>query len=88
MGLLWFLLVGLIAGSIANSVMNRGGKGLGSSLLLGVVGAFVGGPLLGLIGVRAFPLHRQHRKRDDRRRAADLDRAQAARQVVRAPARA
>ncbi|HRQ77304.1 MAG TPA: GlsB/YeaQ/YmgE family stress response membrane protein [Gemmatimonadaceae bacterium] len=54
MGLLWFLLVGLIAGSIANSVMNRGGKGLGSSLLLGVVGAFVGGPLLGLIGVRAF----------------------------------
>lgn len=53
MGLLWFLLVGLIAGSIANAVMNRDGKGLGSSLLLGVVGAFVGGPLLGLIGLRA-----------------------------------
>lgn len=54
MGLLWFLLVGLIAGSIANSLMNRGGKGLGASLLLGVVGAFVGGPVLGLLGIRAF----------------------------------
>lgn len=54
MGLLWFLLVGLIAGSIANAVMDRSGKGLGSSLILGVVGAFIGGPLLGLIGMRAF----------------------------------
>jgi uncharacterized membrane protein YeaQ/YmgE (transglycosylase-associated protein family) len=51
--LLWFLLLGLIAGSIANAVMDRTGKGLGSSLLLGVVGAFIGGPLLGLLGLRA-----------------------------------
>ena len=53
MSLLWFLLLGLIAGSIANAVMDRSGKGLGSSLVLGVVGAMVGGPLLGLLGLRA-----------------------------------
>lgn len=51
MNLLWFLLVGLIAGSLANVIMERSSKGLGSSLILGVVGAFVGGTLLGLLGV-------------------------------------
>lgn len=53
MGLLWFLLLGLIAGSIANAIMDRSGKGLVSSLVLGVIGAFIGGPLLGLLGLRA-----------------------------------
>lgn len=51
MGLLWFLLVGLIAGFLANSIMERSGKGLGSSLILGVVGAFVGGTVLSVLGI-------------------------------------
>jgi uncharacterized membrane protein YeaQ/YmgE (transglycosylase-associated protein family) len=52
-GLITFLILGLIAGSLANAVMDRSGKGLGSSLILGVIGAMVGGPLLGLLGLRA-----------------------------------
>lgn len=51
MGFLIFLLVGAIAGSIANALMDRDGKGLLSSMLLGIVGAFIGGPMLGLLGV-------------------------------------
>lgn len=54
MGFLVFLLVGVIAGSIANALMDRDGKGLISSMFLGIVGAFVGGPLLGLLGIRSF----------------------------------
>jgi uncharacterized membrane protein YeaQ/YmgE (transglycosylase-associated protein family) len=53
-GFLVFLLVGVIAGSIANALMDRDGKGLISSMFLGIVGAFVGGPLLGLLGIRSF----------------------------------
>lgn len=53
MGFLVFLLVGVIAGSIANALMDRDGKGLLSAMFLGIVGAFVGGPLLGLFGLSA-----------------------------------
>jgi uncharacterized membrane protein YeaQ/YmgE (transglycosylase-associated protein family) len=53
MSLLWFLLIGLAAGWIANQLMNRGSSGLLGNLVLGVVGAMIGGPLLGLLGLRA-----------------------------------
>lgn len=54
MGFLVFLLVGVIAGSIANALMDRDGKGLLSAMFLGIVGAFIGGPLLGILGIRSF----------------------------------
>jgi uncharacterized membrane protein YeaQ/YmgE (transglycosylase-associated protein family) len=53
MDLLWFLIIGVIAGWLAGQVMKGGGYGLIGDLVLGVVGAFIGGWLLGLVGVTA-----------------------------------
>lgn len=50
MGLLAFLLLGLIAGAIAKAILpGRQGGGLLLTLLLGVVGAFLGGWLGALL---------------------------------------
>jgi len=52
MGIIAWLLLGLIAGWIANMIMSSGRGGLVADLILGVVGALVGGflgsTLLGL----------------------------------------
>lgn len=45
-------LVGLLAGWLAGLVMNRRKRSLLIHLLIGVVGAFLGGWLLPMIGVR------------------------------------
>lgn len=50
--LLWFLLIGLAAGFLANLVM-KGKMGLLGDLLVGVIGAFIGGWVFGLLGVTA-----------------------------------
>lgn len=50
MTLLVFLIIGLIAGWLAGLVWKGGGYGLIGNLVIGVVGAFVGGFLLRLIG--------------------------------------
>ena len=55
MSLIIFLIVGAIAGYLANRIM--GGKDdLVFSLIIGVVGAVVGGFLAGLVGIVAFGL--------------------------------
>jgi uncharacterized membrane protein YeaQ/YmgE (transglycosylase-associated protein family) len=46
----WWLLVGLIAGFLASLVM-RGGYGLIGDIIIGVVGAFIGGFLASLVGL-------------------------------------
>lgn len=52
MGFLGFLLLGLIAGAIAKAIMPGKSKGgWFSTLILGVVGALVGGWLGGLLGL-------------------------------------
>ncbi|MFO7622918.1 MAG: GlsB/YeaQ/YmgE family stress response membrane protein [Anaerolineales bacterium] len=52
MGILSWIIVGLIAGWLANTVMKGSGQGLLSNLILGIVGALVGGFLAGpLLGV-------------------------------------
>ena len=53
-GLGWisFLIVGLIAGWIANQVMKRG-NGLLENLVVGVVGAYVGALLFWVFGLAA-----------------------------------
>lgn len=50
MGILSWILLGLIAGVIANFLMG-GGVGLLGSIILGIVGAVVGGYLASLMGV-------------------------------------
>lgn len=50
-GLIYFLLIGAAAGWIAGQLMKGGGFGLIINIILGIVGAFVGGWLLGELGV-------------------------------------
>ncbi len=53
MNLLWFLIVGLIAGWLAGLLVKGGGFGLIGDLVVGVIGAFLGGFLFSTLGVSA-----------------------------------
>ncbi len=53
MHLLWFLLVGLIAGWLAGKLTKGSGYGVVGDIVLGVIGAFVGGFLFRLVGLSA-----------------------------------
>ena len=50
MGILAWIFVGLIAGFLASKVVNRTGEGLVRDILLGIVGAFVGGLIFNALG--------------------------------------
>ena len=50
MNFLWFLLIGLVAGWLAGIVVRGGGMGLLGNLVVGVVGAFIGGTLFNFFG--------------------------------------
>ena len=52
-GLIWWILVGLIAGWVAGKIMKGSGYGPLMDIVLGIVGAVVGGLLLGLIGIHS-----------------------------------
>ena len=51
--LIWWVLVGLIAGWAAGKIMRGGGYGTAMDIVLGIVGAVVGGWLLGFFGIYA-----------------------------------
>lgn len=53
MNLLWFLIVGLVAGWLAGVLVKGGGFGLIGDLVVGVIGAVLGGWLFGTLGVSA-----------------------------------
>jgi uncharacterized membrane protein YeaQ/YmgE (transglycosylase-associated protein family) len=52
MSIIAWIVLGLIAGFVASKIVNRTGEGLIRDILLGVVGALVGGWLF-----RAFGMH-------------------------------
>ncbi|WP_207459343.1 GlsB/YeaQ/YmgE family stress response membrane protein [Azospirillum sp. SYSU D00513] len=52
MSLIAWIVLGLIAGWIASRIMHGSGSGFVMNLLLGIVGAFVGGILVSVIGGR------------------------------------
>ena len=56
MNFLWFLLLGLAAGWIASVIMKGRALGLVGSLVVGVIGAFLGGFLFSLFNVPAYGL--------------------------------
>ncbi|MDO8431928.1 MAG: GlsB/YeaQ/YmgE family stress response membrane protein [Candidatus Binatus sp.] len=59
MGIIAWIMVGLIGGFLASKVVNRTGEGLLRDILLGIVGAFVGGLIfraIGSAGVTGFNL--------------------------------
>jgi uncharacterized membrane protein YeaQ/YmgE (transglycosylase-associated protein family) len=49
-GLLWWIIVGLIAGVLASFVMG-GGFGIIGDIIIGIVGAFIGGWIFARLGV-------------------------------------
>jgi len=51
MSLVWWIVVGLIAGWAAGKIMKGGGYGVVMDIVLGMVGAVVGGWLMGLLGI-------------------------------------
>lgn len=60
MSLITWMLLGLLAGFIASHMVNHRGEGMVLDVLLGIVGAIVGGWLasvLGLAGVTALSLY-------------------------------
>ena len=60
MGIIAWLVLGLIAGFIASKVVNKTGEGLIMDIVLGIVGAVVGGWLftrLGYAGVTGFNIY-------------------------------
>jgi uncharacterized membrane protein YeaQ/YmgE (transglycosylase-associated protein family) len=50
MGIIAWLILGLVAGFIASKVVDHRGQGVVLDIVLGIVGAFVGGFLFHLIG--------------------------------------
>jgi uncharacterized membrane protein YeaQ/YmgE (transglycosylase-associated protein family) len=50
MSFLAWIVLGLIAGFIGSKIVNRQGEGLFLDIILGVVGAVVGGWLVGFLG--------------------------------------
>lgn len=50
-GVIWWLVVGLIAGVLASLVMRGGGYGIVGDIIVGLIGAFIGGFLMSLIGL-------------------------------------
>ena len=50
MGIIAWLVVGLVAGWIGSMIVNRSGEGPLMDIVLGIVGAFVGGFVFNLLG--------------------------------------
>ena len=59
MEFLWFILIGIAAGWLAGQIMKGGGYGLVGDLVVGVIGALLGGWLFGLAGIAAAGLFGQ-----------------------------
>ncbi len=53
MSLLYFIVIGIVAGWLAGLIMKGGGYGLLGDLIVGVLGAIFGGFLFGLLGLSA-----------------------------------
>jgi uncharacterized membrane protein YeaQ/YmgE (transglycosylase-associated protein family) len=50
-GLIWWCIVGGIAGWLAGKVMKGGGFGVLMDIVIGIVGAMIGGWVFGLLGI-------------------------------------
>jgi uncharacterized membrane protein YeaQ/YmgE (transglycosylase-associated protein family) len=57
MGILAWLVLGLIAGFLASVVMKGGGYGIVGDIVVGVIGAFIGGFLFSLLTGNPNPVN-------------------------------
>jgi uncharacterized membrane protein YeaQ/YmgE (transglycosylase-associated protein family) len=53
MNIIWFVLVGLIAGWLAGQLMKGGGFGVLGDIVVGIIGALIGGLLFSSLGISA-----------------------------------
>jgi len=53
MNLLIYLAIGAVAGWLAGNIMKGGGSGLLVNMIVGVIGALIGGALFSLLGIKA-----------------------------------
>jgi uncharacterized membrane protein YeaQ/YmgE (transglycosylase-associated protein family) len=53
MSLLYFIIIGAVAGWLAGQIMKGGGFGILVNIVLGIVGGAVGGWLFGQLGISA-----------------------------------
>ncbi len=53
MNIVWFILVGLVAGWLAGQLMKGGGFGVVGDIVVGIIGALIGGLLFGSLGISA-----------------------------------
>ena len=51
MNFIWFILIGIAAGFLAGKIMKGGGFGILINLLVGIIGAVIGGWVFGLLGI-------------------------------------
>jgi uncharacterized membrane protein YeaQ/YmgE (transglycosylase-associated protein family) len=54
--ILWFLLIGLLAGWLANQVVKGGSAGIVVNMIIGCIGAILGGFLFRLVGMASVGL--------------------------------
>ncbi len=54
--LLWFIVIGILAGWLAGQITRGSGFGLLGDLIVGVLGSLLGGFLFGLLGIGAYGL--------------------------------
>ena len=54
MDMVYLLLIGLAAGWLSGQITKGGGFGLANNLLIGVIGAILGGALFTLLGLKAY----------------------------------
>ena len=51
MGFILFILIGILAGFVAGKLMRGGGFGILVNLVVGIIGAVLGGWVFGLLGI-------------------------------------
>ena len=54
MNIIWFLLIGLIAGWLAGQIMKGGGYAIVGDIVVGIIGSLIGGLLFRLLGITAY----------------------------------
>ncbi len=50
MGIIWWLIVGLVAGWLTGKIMGGGGQGVLMDIIIGLLGALAGGFIMRLLG--------------------------------------
>lgn len=56
MSFIWFLIIGLIAGWAAGKIMQGSSFGVGGNIIVGIIGAFIGGFLFDILGFTTYGL--------------------------------